>query len=324
VVKSVLGTWLLLIGLLGCLGKANIPQNLRTNESPALVPREGEAPLRVRGIDRNRDLYLDSVATETTGTQTGIAAPVVIVPHHLLASSLITAAFAGLDRSTIKLVILVSPDHFGQTPRTSAQLEGQTAADLYGFGTTQSWNTPFGVQAGIESDLSQRLINSFPEIDFSDAEAYQIEHGVYGLVPFIMYYFPDAQLLALSLVPAKFDFAQFAAALGDFFLSQGFAPEHIQVIISTDFVHHGTVETTRQQDDQNLSLLRNLSLDNYRLMNNDCRQGLAFALGWLGNNSIRKRNTQQGAAFILLDNKNSHDFGGPETEITSYITAYLR
>jgi AmmeMemoRadiSam system protein B len=309
-VKSVLGfraAWFIALGLSGSLLISCSARNPPSGTAE-LVP-----VLTVRGIERYRDFYINSVSkasaadagflrSQYEGAQT---APIAIVPHHLLASSLITGALEGLDRRGIKLIILVSPDHFGQTPQ-----------GLGGFGSTQSWNTPFGIQKGIaDPNLRERLIRQFPEIDFSDSEAYQIEHGIYGLVPYLAYYYKNVELLALSLVPsANFDFVRFAVRLREFFEAQGLPPSQIQIIISTDFVHHGTPGTTRDQDDQNLALLQNLTPDNYRQMNNDCRQGLAFALGWLG----------EKPRFIFLDNKNSHDFGGPAADITSYITGYLR
>ncbi|GHV85924.1 hypothetical protein AGMMS50230_15320 [Spirochaetia bacterium] len=297
--------------LAGCPAGAS---GAKTSIGPEIVETaEQSPPLTVRGIERNRDFYVASVEAADTGRSQNegtIAAPIAIIPHHLLASPLITNALAGLDRRGTKLVILVSPDHFGQTPQ-----------GLGGFGSIQSWNTPFGIQKGItDPNLSARLIDSFPEIDFSDPEAYQIEHGIYGLVPYLAYYYKSiagdqVSLLALSLTPsANFDFARLAVRLCEFFEANGFLSSQIQVIISTDFVHHGTPETTRHQDDQNLALLRNLTPDNYRQMNNDCREGLAFALGWLGKDP----------GFYFLDNKNSQDFGGPEIEITSYITGYFR
>jgi AmmeMemoRadiSam system protein B len=288
--------------------------------------------LKIRGIERETYFYRKSAAAAAAlpdVTAKERIPSIVVVPHHLLADSLINEAFAQIAHNAYKLVIVISPDHFYQTPKGYS-----------GFGTMADWETPFGVQRGISAGpFRRRLQKPLEGLSFSEAdEYYQLEHGVYGLVPYIRRYFPQSRLLALSLgngilsrlqLRKNSDINQYtalAAAL-ELCAAKYFSSSEILLVVSTDFVHHGLLAEMAQKTERNLELLRHLSLQNAKEIENDFHEGWFFVLGWIEaearRNPFRRSKRPERLEFEFLNSKDSHDFGGGETEITSYITGYF-
>jgi AmmeMemoRadiSam system protein B len=263
--------------------------------------------LKIRGIERETYFYLQSVTAPPNVTAKENTPGIVIVPHHLLANSLINEAFAQIAHNNYKLVVIISPDHFYQTQE-----------EYSGFGTMAAWETPFGIQQGITAGpFRKRLQKLLRRISFSETEEYyQVEHGVYGLVPYIRHYFPQSRLLALSLGNQNLSqYTELAAKL-ELCAEKYFSPSEILLVVSTDFVHHGRLAEMAQKAQRNLKLLQHLNLQNAKDIENDFHGGWFFVLGWL--KAHRKT-----PVFEFLNSKDSHDFGGGETEITSYITGYF-
>jgi AmmeMemoRadiSam system protein B len=277
---------------------------------PALLFAD-PATLKIRGIERETHFYLQSVDTPVSAPLNISAKEqspnIVIVPHHLLADDLINEAFAQIAHNEYKLIVVLSPDHFYQTPEGSS-----------GFGTMADWETPFGIQRGIEAGPFRKSLQKVLQgISFSEPkEYYQVEHGVYGLVPYIRYYFPQSRLLALSLGSRNVtQFTELAEKL-ELCTENYFSPQEILLVVSTDFVHHGRLAEMAQKTRRNLELLQRLNLQNAKEIENDFHGGWFFVLGW-----IKARRLP--GEFEFLNSKNSHDFGGGETDITSYITGYF-
>jgi AmmeMemoRadiSam system protein B len=263
--------------------------------------------LKIRGIERETNFYLQSVSVPLDLSAKEQSPNVVIVPHHLLADSLINEAFAQIAHTEYKLIVVLSPDHFYQTP------EGYS-----GFGTMAGWETPFGIQGGIEEGPFRKSLQKLlGGISFSEQkEYYQVEHGVYGLVPYIRYYFPQSRLLAVSLGTHNVtQYTELAVKL-ERCTEKYFSPEEILLVVSTDFVHHGLLAEMAQKTRRNLELLDHLNLQNATEIENDFPGGWFFVVGWLEARRVQ-------GEFEFLNSKNSHDFGGGETEITSYITGYF-
>jgi AmmeMemoRadiSam system protein B len=201
-------------------------------------------------------------------------------------------------------VVLIAPDHFNQTPPNYA-----------GMITTTGWQTPFGPQPGIAAtQFKTQLSSTLPELYLAPENAWQIEHGVYGLVPYVKYYFPQAQLLTLALAPQnKLDVINIGSNL-QALAAANFTPAQILLLVSTDFIHHGELATIDDQDARNRELLENFSTDASKQIDNDCPQCWSFALGWFGANT---------PPFQFLANQNSYDYSGEAQDITSYLTGYF-
>jgi AmmeMemoRadiSam system protein B len=110
-------------------------------------------------------------------------------------------------------------------------------------------------------------------------------------------------------------YAELAAKL-ELCAEKYFSASEILLVVSTDFVHHGELAEMAQKTRRNLELLHSLNPQNAQEIENDLHGGWFFVLGWL-----EARRLQGG--FEFLNSANSHDFGGGETEITSYITGYF-
>jgi AmmeMemoRadiSam system protein B len=138
------------------------------------------------------------------------------------------------------------------------------------------------------------------------------EHGIYTLIPFIKYYFPETEVVPLILNPRQtnsefFDFGQK--------VQQEFAPASTLLIVSSDFSHNLSLEKSQEADLQSIEILNKLSLENLEMVNCDCQACLAFLLGYLANENYQ---------FELVDNKSSAEFSEESLEtVTSYVSGYF-
>jgi len=214
-----------------------------------------------------------------------------IISHHFLAKSLIADFFSKISPENVETVIIIGPDHFNK-------LENLIATSKL------SWKTPFG-----DLPANQDLIGKIIEGDISENDVvFYNEHSVYTLMPFVKKVFPEAKVVPL-IVNSRYDFEKLYN-LGKMVRSE--AGDKTILIISSDFSHHATISEAMENDKKSIQALQNLKLENLNNVTCDCRNCLAFALGFTG----------EGKKFVLLDNKNSADFDGGDKDITSYVAGY--
>jgi poly-gamma-glutamate synthesis protein (capsule biosynthesis protein) len=156
------------------------------------------------------------------------------VPHHLLAADLLAEAFARVSTQGYRRIIILSPDHFARsrTPFAVAWRDFETCLGLL----------------QVDQAAVQRLLEN-REVSISNLFSH--EHGVQALLPFVAYYFPKAQVVALvlriSATPAQWDsLAQSLAPLLD---------SRTLLVQSTDFSHYLPLAAARRKDQETLRVL---------------------------------------------------------------------
>jgi len=220
-----------------------------------------------------------------------------VVAHHLLAAKLIASFYAGIDITTIKTVVVVSPDHFQKiTPPTLAVT------------TPFFWRTPFGVVEA-NKDLTMKLAG-LEKVQVQTVLFYN-EHGISLHPPFIRYYLPQAKIVPLVLSQVgSFEYYQMLGKT----VADTLNPSETLVIISSDFSHNETKAGSEAKDRKSIEWLTSMDVDAINKITCDCRQCFAFLLGYL---------EDEQTTFHLQNNKNSTDFGGEDKDVTSYVSGYF-
>ncbi|MFA5986271.1 MAG: AmmeMemoRadiSam system protein B [Parcubacteria group bacterium] len=218
-----------------------------------------------------------------------------ITSHHFLAQGLITNFFCGVENIP-RHVIIVSPDHFNRFH------DQKTIA----YVTALSWDTPFGAVAN-DTALFER-IDTLPGVEINNTPFF-MEHGVYTLVPFVAKYFSGVEVTSL-VVNAKAD-QEMLSALGKEI--RHMADDDTILVVSSDFSHHGDVQTTLSRDEKSLDALAHFSSETVDDIICDCPSCMVFLRGYVGDDR----------AFVVRDHKNSMDYSGADTDITSYVSGYF-
>lgn len=292
-------TWIvtvLLLGIVGVLGFLKTRSNFSGNKAIVQSPKIKEE-IFLSSPYKQLALYEEAFASASVTEKETIFAG--ITSHHFLAKDLIANFFQGINNSKVEQVILISPDHFNYT------IHDQTLA----HSSLLNWQTIFSI-LNSEQNLIKKL-NEQSLITIKDTP-FRNEHGIYTLIPFIKYYFPEAEVVPLILNPKKadsefFDFGQI--------VKQEFDSSTTLLIISSDFSHGLSLEKTQQADLVSVETLNKLSLENLEKVNSDCQSCLAFLLGYLADESYQ---------FKLIDNKTSAEFSKEKLEtVTSYISGYF-
>ncbi|MHB8830936.1 MAG: AmmeMemoRadiSam system protein B [Patescibacteria group bacterium] len=222
-----------------------------------------------------------------------------VVNHHILAADLIARFFKTLQavRPDIETFIILSPDHFSQGRGISThELAYVTPAD--DVAVNKSWPPELekiGVWDGTES------------------RAFENEHGVGALAPFIAREFPNAKILPIFL---RADLtADKAQELGKALAK--LADDKMFVIVSSDMSHYLKEPDARQHDVETIKWLQQNQWD--RLMsatdkNTDSAVGLSILHAYL---------LKEGRGnFILLSHKISTDYMADIKNTTSYIVGF--
>jgi MEMO1 family protein len=106
-----------------------------------------------------------------------------IVPHHLLADSLIAPFFSALSAAKPEIVFIAGPNH----KRIGRKKINTGSWD---------WQTPFGVLEA-DDDTVKRLADSCDAGE--DFDLMEDEYSISGLIPYIKYYMRDAKVVPILL-----------------------------------------------------------------------------------------------------------------------------
>jgi len=176
----------------------------------------------------------------------------LILPHHLVAASMIVSALSGAAESRKKTdtVVIFAPNHSG--------LGGSLLTTLKGF------STPGGSIAN-QTELTERFLS--PQIGaVINDETLTNDHSAAALIPFVQAYFPDATLVVLlfSLSATPLQVEQAAQAVVDY------AKEHEVLLIgSIDFSHGLTPLYADAHDQYTASLINENKSDVLYSLGND-------------------------------------------------------
>lgn len=157
-----------------------------------------------------------------------------IVPHHLLATTLIAQFFSRIKPP--KTIILIGPNH----PELGAH---RILTSRY------AWDTPFGA---VYPDRA--LLDTFLESGqvYVDESILVHEHSVAGLMPYIKYYLPQTRVvpLILSHELSGEELDAFSKLLADQLSDQ------TMLIASVDFSHYLAGNVAEQKDKETLAAIQ--------------------------------------------------------------------
>lgn len=215
------------------------------------------------------------------------------VNHHLLAPDIIADTLATAKSSKVKTIVLLSPNHF-----------------YTGYGkiltSNKDWATPFGLLAADAPRI--QAIAKITRLNIENP-AFEGEHGVYNIVPFIKHDFPYARIIpiivksTLSVQAAR----QFADQLN------ALLPPDTLVVASVDFSHYKTSAVADANDAKTLEAIRSFNSAALPDLDLDAPPAMIIMLRLMANRGA--------TSFRLLHHTNSAKVIGnlsiPET--TSYI-----
>lgn len=288
ILKGLLG--ILGIALLG-LGLANtqkVAKQIETNSVSEFL-LSGERQLASYSLRQGMfdEAYLkasETPALKEVGNVRGL-----LVPHHLLASTMIAQAFNAVPKKSVKTVILISPDHFGQIrePYVTTKL---------------SWKTPYG-----PLDADRELIGRISEVISESDNAFSKEHGITGIIPFVKRSFPGARVVPIMVsdFASRESLDRLAAALP--------MSDDTLVVASFDFSHYLPQNVANYHDETARAVLDTLDSDRALRLDIDSRTGLALMLKLMKREQASFEEIGHSSADTITSNPDS-------LENTSYFT----
>lgn len=173
-----------------------------------------------------------------------------IVPHHLLAGTMIASFWKTVSVEEYDLIVLIGPDHFRK---------GRTAVTTI----TSGFSTIYG-DVCAESKLANALIRQ--NLASEALDVMQTDHTISSHIPFIRYYLPDTPVLPL-LVRGDCSTGQIRA-LAEKLLD---ATEDIRVlyVASMDFSHYLPLEEANLKDEYTEKVLADFDEEKVSEMTND-------------------------------------------------------
>jgi hypothetical protein len=204
------------------------PKTSRDNHSSVLVH-----PLL--NFDREQFFYtLNRASPESTPTQPIAGA---VIPHHLLAGSLIARMFDRIKWQNPRTVILLAPNH--------KELGIQKV-----ISGLESWDTPFGLLS-TDTSLTNTLTQN--KLVGIDEEVLAQENAVIDLVPYIKYFLPNSTIapLIISSRLTLTEIDELAVLLAKNSSSQTI------IVATVDFAHYIDYPTAVINDSQTQEAIQN-------------------------------------------------------------------
>ncbi len=250
----------------------------------------------------NPEKYLEVIESQPAPT-TGPPRPGIvragIVTHHFLAHRLMVDFFQCLKVcSSPQKILLIGPNHYHQ---------GTQPISL----SSLPWRTPFGPLRTDCSFIARMLTRlGCPE----DPDAFSGEHSLGILIPFVKFFFPDAEIIPVLLKPEVSE--PMLEELGHILLEFLGEPSHV-IILSMDFSHDSSAEAASIADQAAEKAITSLQDDQTSGLQVDCRKGLRILL-----KTLRKLDNVQ---VDFRDHTNSAILTGhrDQTNVTSYFSIFF-
>lgn len=245
-------------------------------------------------IEREFKQSISSALPADTG---GKLAAGGIVPHHLLADSLIAPFFKTLSLQDAEVVFLIGPNH-----KRAGRERIHTGR--------WDWQTPFGTLKA-DRDVAGRLVESCRAAE--DFNLMEEDHSIAALVPYVKYYLPDARIVPIllhgnyGLEASKRLAREIQAAAGD---------ESYIVIGSVDFSHYLPPDEADRKDEITLKAIADRDLEAISRMDNGHLDSPPSVI-----TVLEAMNLEGAKELKVLGHSNSAKITGIHTDITtSYYT----
>ena len=220
-----------------------------------------------------------------------------IVPHHLLATEIISEFYAHFKNQKIETVIILGPNH-------------KEAGDFPALSSAYDWNTPSGrvlVDEAIVNDLARQNLIRINEDVLED------EHSVALHPPFIKHFLPKAKIVPI-IISGKMkieDVEKLSAALTKYARKKGTV-----IIASVDFSHYLPENIAADKDKESFEAIKNFDFEkiyNFTNDNLDSPQSIIILLSALKQAGANNPN--------LIKNLNSEQISkSGSRQTTSYFT----
>lgn len=200
-------------------------------------------------------LTLPEGELEGVGETATIAA--AIVPHHLVAQSMIEEVFAQLAGEDPQTIVLVSPDHWGRSQETFTTTAESTYKD---------------------AKVNQRIVATYLGGDLGDdfavsEELLADEHGINGLVPLLLAQMPEVEVVPIA-ISSNATHEQVSLAVTQLDVASN---DRTIVVSSTDFSHYLPIDAANLHDIASIAAISNFETDYYPELELDCWQCVLFA-----------------------------------------------
>lgn len=248
-------------------------------------------------FNKDRTLFLDAIAEERSLPAYDERSSGLIVPHHLLAASLIARGFKLVSGHGYRRAIVLFPDHF-------RRVNGAFAS------SSRPYETPFGT---VETDgpAVAELLSSGGLVE--DSDLFAEDHGIRALLPFLKHYLPDTQVVPVAIATKAT--RQDADRLAE--LLRPLVNEDTLIVQSTDFSHFLPLAEARTFDQQTLNILASGDLDQIAGLTMPMHLDSPMALYV---NALLQADL--GADLHVVASRNSNEyFENYLQETTSYMTA---
>lgn len=219
-----------------------------------------------------------------------------IVPHHLLAASMIAPFFELVMQSKPDVVVMLGPNH---------QRIGQEKIHT-GF---WDWETPYGRLSAykpfIESIEAQQEVGK-------NRELLEEDHAISALIPYVSYFRPDAEVVPM-LLHGNMTLAE-CKSLADVLYTLSLE-ERTLFVASIDFSHYLTPPEANEMDAITLKAIEDKDYEGMLRMNNDNLDARPVLVTFLM--LMERLNAQE----MLLQHANAQDFmNQPIQSSTGYFT----
>jgi len=223
-----------------------------------------------------------------------------VSPHHLVAEKMTDDIFAQVaeknKNSSVKRIILVSPNHFN-------------LGTGWAISSDADWNLEAGVVVSDKRFVSELGRSGLVHVE---NDAFQKEHGIENLLPYVKKYFPKAKIMPLMMrdgfpVEKVDELAKLLANNSD---------GKTLFILSADFSHYLEQNISHLHDEQTIDVLSSLDSERASNVDIDCVPGLQLLMKFSALKGFEK--------FTLEKNSNSSEVLGKNFlgENTSYVTGY--
>lgn len=275
------------------LGGALVVQFERSADVSLSLREEALPPVASQPMFFDADNFQRALAqAEDVSPRADIAA--VVVPQHLLASSLIAEQLKRASGRHIDTVVIIGPNHF------NAGVDRVASARAV-------WQTPVG-EVRTHDTFTVQFISELGLVD--DAGVFKEEHAIGAVAPFVKYYFPDAAILPIAF--SSYATIEDAQRVSEWLAAH--VPDDSLIVYSIDFSHYLTREAADVKDAETRQMIeardaaRIMTLSNDHL---DSPASLATALMFAERNGLHTD---------ILAVMNSDDFSAVRTkETTSYF-----